>query len=1021
MQKTLSDILDRLNPAQLSAVTTIDGPVMAIAGPGTGKTEVLAARIAHIIESTGTPASAILCLTYTDAGAVAMRTRLQQFIGADAYQATICTFHSFCSSIINEQTDYFGASGLSPVSELEQLHLIQEIVDGFPASHPLARATGDIYFEVKRLKILYNTMKQEGWTPGHIVEQTDRWISSLADDPEYQYKRAGKAKDGTPYKKGDLNQGKILEATRKGEQLKAAALSYGEYQQKLAKANRYDFADMILWCVDLFNSSQVILESYHDKYQYILVDEFQDTGGAQYELLKLLTSSSDSPNVFVVGDDDQSIFRFQGASIENIRMFADQYADGLQTITLTENYRSTQAILDAASELIARNTERLSLDKSLTAQTEGAGQPYLRRYATQAQETADVVDRIASLHAQQVSLESIAVIYRNHRQADDIIKALSAKGIPYTTRQRIDVLKDPLTGKLINLLSYLDSELEYQGSGEKHLFTLLHDAWFGVSPLAAAKVATAVSRSDFTLTWRDCLSGSSRLDILTDDERSSLVSASTLLEDLISTAANCSVADLLATITTKLGLLDSCPNKQWVLLVLSTIHEFVRTEEEKGPLSLSRLIRLLNDMITNNIQMPVVKPGATSGVNLVTAHGSKGLEFDVVYMIGCTAKAWDSSGKCGTYSFPPTLWRSTVGNDEEESRRLFYVAMTRAKQDLYISWPVRDNQGKELEASRFVSEVQPKTGEPVDVSVTDASVEGLLASVVSQTEFPASDLFNRDLINSLLENYSLSVTHLNRYLKCPTAFYFENLLRVPQPGNAAMTFGSALHYALELACKEVVAHGSVPEDQVVDAFSRYMARHANCFTQAEYKRRLEYGESLLRSYYASDITTWTRASMPEQKVKAVYAGVPINGKLDKVELLTTSSRTVDYKSGKFSNARKKLQAPDFEKTEGAMAQGKPVSYEDRVGGDYWRQAVFYRLLDIQSPVAPGKPVTETVFDFIEPDQDGNTNRATIEVSDHDLEVVGEQIIDTYGRIQRHEFAQGCGDPDCVWCGFKISL
>ena len=304
----------QLNEKQRLAVDTIDGPVMVIAGPGTGKTQILAARIGKILLETDTRPQNILCLTYTDAGTIAMRKRLQQFIGADAYKVNIYTFHAFCNDVIQDNLMLFEKTSLDAVSELESIELFKELIDAFPKNHPLKRYRGDVYFEINNLRNLFSSMKREGWVPAFISQKIDEYITSLPERDEFIAKRA----TGN-FKKGDVRTDKIAEEKEKMEKLRAAVIEFDHYQNLMRKKNRYDFDDMINWVIKVFEDNKHILANYQEKFQYTLVDEYQDTSGTQNRLVQLLTGYWDKPNLFVVGDDDQSIYRFQGANIENMR------------------------------------------------------------------------------------------------------------------------------------------------------------------------------------------------------------------------------------------------------------------------------------------------------------------------------------------------------------------------------------------------------------------------------------------------------------------------------------------------------------------------------------------------------------------------------------------------------------------------------------------------------------------------------------------------------------------------------
>jgi len=231
----------RLNAQQRQAVDTIEGPVMVIAGPGTGKTQILSARIGKILLSDAqVEPNNIVCLTYTDAGVVAMRRRLSQFIGPDAYRVNIHTFHAFCNEVIQDNLSLFEKTSLDPISDLERIELMKELIDGFPKDHPLKRYRGDVYFEINSLQSLFSLMKREGWPPDHICQKIDEYLNDLPNRVEYTCQRATKE-----FKKGDIRIDKIEEQREKMEKLRAACNEFTRFQQLMRSRNRYDFDDMI--------------------------------------------------------------------------------------------------------------------------------------------------------------------------------------------------------------------------------------------------------------------------------------------------------------------------------------------------------------------------------------------------------------------------------------------------------------------------------------------------------------------------------------------------------------------------------------------------------------------------------------------------------------------------------------------------------------------------------------------------------------------------------------------------------
>lgn len=1034
MQKeknSFREIYQRLNQGQRKAVDTIEGPVLVIAGPGTGKTEILAARIANILLSTDAAPENILCLTYTDAGTVAMRSRLLQFIGSDAYRVDIFTFHSFCNMVIQEEADQFGLKNLTAISELEQFQFMREIIDSFPAEHPLTRSTGDLYFEADRLLNLYEIMKKEDISSSWLIGKIDSYAASLPDSPDFLYKRTTKDGDGTIHKKGDLNKKKLKDELMRLEQLKGAATSFDQYQKLLKERSRYDFADMILWCIEAFGKNSDLLARYQERYLYLLVDEFQDTNGSQFDLLMQLADYWDAPNLFVVGDDDQSIFRFQGASVENIRRFASRYQGSLTTVTLTENHRSSQKILDAAASLIRRNSERFSSDKQLVAKNMEVADlpepPSLTGYANITQETAAVAEGVIRLLDEGARPEQIAVIYRNHRQSEELIRYLTAKGAPVQCRRRVDILKEPLIEKLLLLLNYLAGELEKPHSCESMLFQILHEPWFDIPPLTLARLSVETGRRRNITTpchWREQLQlvgvEKGQQQLFPDKGEQNLRLAGEGIEDLLRNAAVMPLQELIHHVITKLGILSAALSSQdriWQMELLNSLFDFIKDESEKGGLTLPVFLSMLEDMKQQGIALPAEKLSYSgNGVNFLTAHGSKGLQFDYLFMLGCNNNVWDKPPRSRTYRLPPTIWEGVTGSEEEESRRLFYVAMTRARKRLMISWGERDNNEKEMEMSRYVAELME--GNLVNFSTAQLPDETLIefgCNLLRSTATSLPESFvDPHLVESILEKYSLSVTHLNSYLRCPVSFYFNTLLKVPSPMNAALGFGSAVHYALEQQFRKMKNHPASQFPGVtvfLDDFRWYMERHRTSFNQTEFRRRLEYGARILPAYHAARHGQWKHNVLVEYPYRNILVeGVPINGKLDLLELSGNHVTVVDYKTGNPANARKKLKPPEG-------AKGGEGTVEQLLGGDYWRQAVFYRIL-VENEPGRNRVMSAVRFEFVEPERDSlEFKTKSFTVSDQEVELVMGQITDVYGKIKRMEFENGCNQQDCEWCSF----
>ena len=1022
--------LAQLNPEQLAAVNNIDGPVLVIAGPGTGKTQILAARIGKILLETDASAHEILCLTYTDAGAVAMRKRLFDFIGPDAYRVNIYTFHAFCNEIIQENLDYFGKLNMDAISDLDSAMLFRELVDEFPNDHALKRFTGDIYYETSRLKQLFSTMKTEDWNSAKIEAAVKEYLDDLPNREKFVYQKANQ-KAGI--KKGDPKQKDIDAEKDKMDKLLAAVAEYPNFEKKMKDRGLYDFDDMIIWVLKAFGENEEMLRKYQERYQYILVDEFQDTSGSQNALLLALLNYWDTPNVFVVGDDDQSIYKFQGANMKNIIGFVNDYVNVLYTVVLKKNYRSNQTILDISRALINNNKGRLTTDLKLDKNLEAANArfaersfvPVINEYENPVQEIVAVAAQIKQLLAIGADANEIAVIYRNHNQVEDLIKFLDTQKIAVNAKRKVDIFSLPFGEKIVNILEYLNMEMDSPYSGDELLFEIMHYDFFEIPPIEIAKASVAVSKENYATANKNEPKTSLRRyftemkipaqqGLFETNPMQPIKYLMSNIEYLLSFSANNTLQQLFQQVIAKMGILKYImeqPDKGWYMQVLSNFFDFLKDESKKNPeIKLVDFIKTITLMKKEGIRLALNQViFSEKGVNFLTAHGSKGLEFEHVFVLGCTKKIWDSKGRNRGYSLPDTL--TEAADDEEtqreESRRLFYVALTRAKQNLAISYAGKDNKGKDQEASQFVGEILADTFLKINKPpVEEIDMLQFLATQFSEADKPKVELIDKNYIDKLLQDYTLSVTHLSSYLDCPLRFYFQCLIRVPAGKSASATFGLAVHWALNKTFRKLKENGDeFPlTEEFMNEFRWFMYRNRDSFTKEEFKLRLDYGEKILPPYYDLNIEIWNKIAVTERSIKNVEVeGVPIKGNLDKVEFIGKQATVVDYKTGNFKNAKDKLKSPDDKQPN---------------GGDYWRQAVFYKIL-IDNDRSLDWEVTSTIFEFVEP-VDDEYPKAKIAITPADTEAVTEQIVTVYQKILAHEFDTGCGKKDCDWCHFVKS-
>ncbi len=1022
--EAFSQLLAGLNPRQREAVNHIEGPVLVLAGPGTGKTHILAARIGRILLDTDAAPYNILCLTFTTAGVRAMRDRLLRFIGPEAHRVHIHTFHSFCQQVIQDNLEYFGYRDLQPLSELERLQLVRELIDELDVDNPLKRGRNDAYYYQPHLDNLFSQMKREDWTVENIGKAIDRYLTDLPSREAFTYKR-GNRKLGR--KKGDPKVEKIEEEARRMALLREGARLFDRFQEKLREKRRYDYEDMILKVLRAFERNTALLRRYQEQYLYFLVDEFQDTNGAQYEVLDKLAAYWETPNIFIVGDDDQSIYEFQGARLHNLTDFFHRYREAVKVVVLEDNYRSTQPILDAARSLIEHNEIRLihqmrelDLKKALTARKEPpapARKPLFTRYSTRLEEIADLCMRIQELIGEGVPAEEIAVIYAKHRQAERLIELFDKKQIPFHTRRNADLLTLPLIDQLRTMLTFVDRETRSPGSADAQLFRMFHFRFFGIDPLDIAHVSIyfrGLKEAEEALSLRTFLGEA--ITALGPKLRApeALLQLQELLDSWIGQRFEMGLPAHAEWMINSSGMLSSAVQAEDAprqLAALKTFMDYLKAECHRDPrLSLRDLLTHLDLMEENRLQLPVDQEAGTGeGVELVTAHSAKGLEFDHVFLLDAEQRAWEPGSGTGRYRFslPDTLTFSGEEDAMEARRRLFYVAMTRARHGLYLSCAEQNADGKSLQPCRFVDELLADGQLDSEArTLSSADLQDVQFIYLQSRQKPRIARLPEAALRQLVDDFSLSISALNTYLRCPVRFYYEYLLKVPATSSEPALYGHAIHEAMQVLFEQMLRRPErlfPPREQLLRSFEDSMQRRRAFFSESTFDRWLEMGRRDLSAYYLEKSAGWPREALVEKGVWRVeLEEVPITGFIDRVDLLDRHAvRLIDYKTGTSESGKDYRRRPTGTNPE---------------GGAHWRQMVFYKILFERSDIA-GRQVQETVISYLEADKDGTRRDEAIEIRPGDTDLMRAMIQEVYGRIQSLDFDEGCGDTRCPWCTF----
>lgn len=977
----------------------IEGPVMVVAGPGTGKTQILALRIANILKKTDTAPENILALTFTESGVASMRKRLSKIVGSPAYSVVINTFHGFANDVIkNNPEDFPRIIGSKNINEVRQIAILEKIIQDEKLD--ILKPFGDTFYYVRPSLSAINELKREGVS----VEEFETLINTAQKDFEnisdlYHEKGAHKGKMKGVYK--DLEK----QITKNRELLKI----YKKYEEALTEQKLYDYNDMIMEVLRALRQDEDLLLRLQEEHQYILVDEHQDTNNAQNKILELLANFHKNPNLFVVGDEKQSIFKFQGANLENFFYFKHLYPEA-KLITLEENYRSTQTILDSAHSLLAgKKTLKANSknpDKSISFFT----------FSDEQSENYFVASEIEKRIKDGTEPSEIAVLYRNNNDAFPLADMLSRFGLPYVIESDQDILSDKYVKKMIAIIRAV-----VDFGNDEVLAEALHLDIFGLDPLDIIKIIRS-SREKKKYDLHDVIANRDKLlDKMALEKKEAIIDTYKKLSSWVSDSKNEDLVSTLEKILRGSGLLVSIlsdsPDK------LETMNKFF--DEARGLLGTSPNAKLtdfaeyIDTLKKHNLSIRR-RAGVESGrVRLMTAHRSKGLEFEYVYIVGAYDGHFGNKQRREVLKLLPGVYKMIENNpsagadndfdyfgvtSDDEERRLFYVALTRAKKEVSISYAQFGEDGRERVPSQFISEIDEKfiqEGQTKDVEKSFAKDRGILfkekVGVVSKDEYKNR---YRDFVREKFIAQGLSVSALNNYLQSPWQYFYRNLVRIPEARNKYQIYGTVVHSVLERFFSGLKEGEEFGEDFLLRTFEEDLA-HQN-LTDSEREELLDKGHNCLTAWFSENKGNFNKDVLTEFRINGVYLSpeIRLTGVLDKLEFIDGSDRSVrvvDYKTGK----------PKSEK----FVKGETKDSN----GDYYRQLVFYKLL--LKLYAEGKfEMEEGVLEFVEPDDKGNLTKHHFEPTDEEVRDLEQVIKNVSDDIMNLDFWDSPCDPEkCDYC------
>ena len=970
----------KLNPKQREAVDTIDGPVMVIAGPGTGKTQILALRIANILQKTDTPANGILCLTFTNSGVRAMRERLLNIMGATASRVTISTFHSFGIGLIQE---FFEDLSLDEpptlLDDKDTVVLYDELLEKHDWEYLRPRTGGENNFD--DLKSLVSLLKRERMSATEFLEEIEKEQVRIKNDPASISSRGPS--------KGQMKSVE-KEKLERLERTKETARFFELYENTKKERNLADYDDILEYIVKLVKVSEDARASIRERYLYILVDEHQDSSGVQNEFLEEVWGGTEQPNIFVVGDDRQLIYAFGGASLSHFEKFREVFSD-TRLIALTENYRSTQTILDASAKLL----ESSIIKEKLTGNAKEAHPVRLVEAEFPRDEILAAGLEIKKRIEAGLSPDECAVLLPKRSQVKSAVIVLRDLGLPVASGGKSSFFGVPETQSLLLLLRAAADPFN-----ASHLGQILLDPGFGISFLVAHEFLRKNGR---------------RISLATMREAGTEISAlGEKIENLAKEVQRKTVYAFIQLATKELFFekIDSHESLLVQIEVVRTmLHLALSSLEKNSKLALPEFLTFIDRLETYGQDIPLAVFSADEGVKVMTLHGSKGLEFDSVW-IAHLDEASLMKGKQMKVTLPESMKEKISVKDEITARRELYVAMTRAKSHLTLSYSHSGYSGGDQFLARIVAEMPQEIFKKTDSAATETVIRAHdpKAYIASDPIIPPEDI-RAEIIKLVKGNFAerpVSVTHLNNFWSCPWKWYFRNFLALPEPETESLQFGNLVHGAIEAFLTEA--------DSSKKGISALIESGLDDLHVFDERTRTRFGkdaEKVLANFAAAWLPKLVGA-LSEQKMKPYrdpdFPEIEITGKIDATLVLPDKSLSVtDFKTGKVKSPR------EIEKA----GENRPLS-------DLLRQLAMYSyLLEAESDE---KKVSFSRLLFLEAEEGDKNASYETQISREQIELL-RQDLKEYSQLLGNgkwidlpcDFKSNGKQKECEYCALAKRL
>jgi DNA helicase-2/ATP-dependent DNA helicase PcrA len=974
-----------LNKAQKEAVEAIEGPVMVVAGPGTGKTQVLALRIANILTKTDTKADGILCLTFTNSGGRARRPRLEDYIGKEGANVHISTFHSFAIELVEKHYELLDFPKVPELLTDEQaVFLVDEILHDYEWEYIRPRTNPTMYFS--ELKQLISILKRERLSPEEFLKEVESDIKSLENDPESISTR------------GDSKGKMKKEVEKKIESLlrtKEVVEFYRIYEEKKKEQSFMDYDDVLEYAVKLVENFPDVASDIKENFLYVLVDEHQDSSGVQNSFLKAVWKGEDTPNIFVVGDDRQLIYGFSGANIDYFTDFKTCFGKAKQII-LTENYRSTAPILALADELLQSSITK----EVLNSNKNGDEKVILSEYSYPRDEILGAGIYFKEKIKDGIKPEECAILVPKNYQVREAMQILKDMGIPVSSGKSMSLWSAPQAESFYRVLNIISDPYNSILLAE----SILDDS-SKITGLTAHKFLKSLKAEALTID-----------DIIKEGNGEGLFAGENpiskwgqILKGWVDNLINEKLSQIIAIVGNEL-LIDQSKDHDALLrnveVVRSFIHLSMEFEAKNENAKLKDFLEYITRLQSYGNHIELATFGGAKGVQVMTLHKSKGLQYKCVWIAHMNEEVLMSEKRNG-FTLPEKVKIHIHERDVASAKRELYVALTRAEEFCTISYASESLNGAELELAEIIKELSEshfvkKTKEETESELLTYGPK-VYTEIVKEEEGDSLDKLT-EFVKEHFTETKVSVTMLNNFFECSWKWYFRSFLKLPEIKGVPAILGTAVHNTIEFILKEK----TLPKDVDIKSRIKYELQKEGVQDEKELKRLFKDAESAvsgwIENYYKNLAKDYT-SERPVQFRDTEFGDLLMYGKLDLTERFPDGSITVtDFKTGK-SKTKNEIEKMD---EEGRLSS-------------YMRQLAMYSYL--VAGAEKGKEVTTSRLLFLEA-QDGDKNALySAHINEEQIDLLKKDIREYHDALVNgtwvnntcHYKPWGSGSDECPYC------